>query len=77
MINYTTETTTVKIVKSLMCDCCRKTFSDVMDTQEFTHIDAIGGYNSAIGDGARYKCDLCSSCVKYLLGQYLRTEAFE
>ena len=78
MINFTTETTTtVDTVKSIMCDCCRKTFSNVMDTQEFTCIDAVGGYNSAIGDGARYRCDLCSDCVKELLGQYLRIEAFE
>ena len=77
MINYTTETTDVKKVTSIVCDCCRKTFSDVMDTQEFTHIDAVGGYNSSIGDGVRYQCDLCGNCVKSLLGKYLRIEAFE
>jgi len=73
MINYNTETIDAKI-KSITCDCCRKTFSDVLDKQEFTHVNDIGGYNSAIGDGVCYQCDLCSNCVNDLLGKYLRRE---
>lgn len=60
-------------VISVKCDCCKTTYTDTMDIQEFLHIDQFGGYNSAIGDEVHYQCDLCSNCVKYLLGKYLRT----
>lgn len=59
-------------VISISCDCCKKEYRDILDMQEFTHIDAIGGYNSAIGDEVRYQCDLCSRCVNGLLGKHLR-----
>ncbi len=54
------------------CDCCKKEFVDVLDIQEFLCIDVVGGFNSAIGDEVHYRCDLCSSCVKKLLGEYLQ-----
>ena len=72
MLNTETKTENVKYIVSMTCDCCKKDFFDVLDTQEFLHIDAIGGYNSVIGDETHYQCDLCSHCLKQLLGKYLR-----
>jgi len=74
MINRKTRTvkTTTAYIVSFTCDCCQKVFTDEMDTQEFLHIDEHGGYNSAIGDQTHYECDICSACVKKLLGEYLR-----
>ena len=74
MKNYKTETKTVdaEYMVSVTCDCCKNEFSDVLDIQEFHLIDETGGYNSAVGDEVRYQCDLCSGCVKKLLGKYLR-----
>lgn len=63
------EQTDTNYVKSITCDCCRREYSD---SQEFLHIDDVGGYNSAIGDDVHYQCDLCSFCVKNILGKYLR-----
>ena len=57
---------------TISCDCCKKEFADIMDRQEFICINVVGGYNSFIGDGVHYQCDLCSSCVKKILGEYLR-----
>lgn len=74
MINVEKKEETVinSYVTSMTCDCCGESYPDTMDTQEFLHIDDTGGYNSAIGDCTRYQCDLCSKCVKRLLGKYLR-----
>ncbi len=72
MINRKTEMAEFSRVVSVTCDCCKKEFTDILDTQEFLHIDDIGGYCSAIGDEDHYVCDLCSCCVKQLLGKYLR-----
>jgi len=73
MIKYRTEQREVKVKVSITCDCCKKEYTDVVDTQEFIHIEDIGGYNSAIGDCVHYECDLCSECITRLLGKYLRT----
>lgn len=77
MINTGTRLVVSTYAKSISCDCCHKEYSDVMDTQEFLFIDSVGGYNSAIGDEVHYKCDLCSACIKRLLGKYLRTDCKE
>lgn len=72
MRRYKTEAIDQQIVVGLQCDCCKKDYTDEMDTQEFVCIDDTGGFNSVIGDGVHYRCDLCSACVKMLLGKYLR-----
>ena len=59
-------------IVSVTCNCCKKVYTDSMDWQEFIYIDDHGGFNSAIGDGVHYQCDLCSNCVKKLLGEYLQ-----
>ena len=61
-----------KYLVSIQCDCCKKDFIDELEIQEFLRINEIGGYSSAIGDEVHYQCDLCSACVKRLLGKYLR-----
>jgi len=61
-----------QVVESVICDCCHKEYTDVMDIQEFLHIDEVGGYYSMIGDDVHYQCDLCSECTKNLLGKYIR-----
>ena len=76
MLNTKIRTTETLRIISITCDCCKKEFSGIWDTQEFLCIDDIGGFYSAIGDGTRYQCDLCSACVKKLLGKYLRFPDF-
>lgn len=74
MINTETKQVVSVYVTSVSCDCCKKQYFNIMDRQEFLHIDVIGGYNSAIGDEAHYRCDLCTDCIKRLLGKYLRID---
>lgn len=72
MINQKNVTIERPITVSITCDCCKKDYPDVLDRQEFLLISETGGFNSAIGDGVFYRCDLCSACVKKILGEYLR-----
>ena len=71
MIHHRAKTAKVGYIV-ISCDCCKKEYSDVLDTQEFLRIDEVGGFNSVMGDEVHYRCDLCSSCVKKLLGEYLQ-----
>lgn len=61
------------VLASLTCDRCGKTV-EVDDPQvvEFLQLDEVGGYESPFGDGSRVETDLCPSCVKEVLGPWLR-----
>lgn len=75
MITYKTVEKKVKVQDSITCDVCTKSFDmsiDIMEIQEFTQIDFIGGYDSVFGDGASVKCDICQECLKNILGKFLR-----
>lgn len=62
------------ITTSIVCDCCGKEYEDIMDLQEFLSMDMDAGYNSAFPDGRQLELDLCSKCVKKLLGKYIRVD---
>lgn len=62
------------VFEAMICDKCGKEFRDVMDTQEFHHIDFIGGYSSIFGDMNHIRCDLCQNCLKSLIDGIYRVE---
>lgn len=72
MKNYDISTRTQSELKSITCDCCKKEYDDVMETQEFLSYKDTAGYSSIFGDMNRLSLDLCQYCVKKLLGKYLR-----
>ncbi len=74
MKNYRKETQEVELLEGITCDICGKTFTDVMETQEFLSIDFYGGYNSIFGDDNKVECDVCQYCLKEKLGQYVRVK---
>lgn len=68
-----TKTEEHQCIIALTCDVCSVTYDNELDLQEFLCLDEVGGYNSAIGDGTHFTCDICSQCMKKLLGQYMST----
>ena len=55
--------------------CGRRIYkTDVMELQEFHHIDFVGGYGSVFGDGERIRCDLCQHCLKDLIFPFYERE---
>jgi hypothetical protein len=69
----------VKALKpeKLICDCCKTTYDvdvDVMEVQEFHHVDFVGGFDSIFGDGVEVRCDICQYCLKKMLDGYWRVE---
>jgi len=65
-----------KTLKSVVCDCCKVEFSEVMDIQEFLYIDFVGGYGSIFGDGDNVTAEICQACVKSKLGEFLRISEY-
>jgi protein-arginine kinase activator protein McsA len=73
---------TIKLLKEInvpeliICDVCKKQIehNDYIETQEMTTIHFTGGYGSVFGDGAEIELDICQSCLKEKLGEYLRIE---
>jgi hypothetical protein len=74
MINTIKKSEEVEYIESITCDVCKTTYSDILDLQEFHHIDFVCGYNSRFGDGTNVKCDICQGCLDINLGDYLRYE---
>ena len=78
MILYKEITEPRKVVEEIECDVCRRKWKtegdDVMEVQEFTHINFVGGYDSIFGDGICVRLDICQHCLKDKLGEYLRLE---
>jgi hypothetical protein len=69
----------VKVPDKYKCDKCSKEFDVAIDwseSQEFHHINFIGGWGSIFGDGEEVKCNLCQYCLKELIGDYLQIEKF-
>lgn len=62
------------------CDFCHKSFSpdkDWEETQEFLHINFVGGFRSVFGDTYRVQCDICQGCLLKLLGNKARISPTE
>jgi len=65
----------VETLGKLICDVCKKEYNpekDILETQEFNHINFQGGYDSVFGDGSTVELDICQHCLKKLLGEYIR-----
>lgn len=63
-----------KVVKSIICDCCKKEYDEEWHIGEFLCYNDRAGYDSAFPDGCQLELDLCSKCVKKLLGKYIRID---
>lgn len=72
--------TSSRELESLTCDRCGRctAASDVMEIQEYLHIDYEAGFGSvAFPDLSRVRGDFCQYCVKELLGDFLTvTESY-
>jgi hypothetical protein len=80
MIKYQETTKTVKVPISVMCDVCKKEFSlenDFLESQEFQHINFVGGFGSVFGDDVEIQCDICQHCLLKLIGDYCRKDVVE
>jgi hypothetical protein len=65
----------VEVADLIICDVCKKEYSydkDILDIQEFVHINTCAGYGSIFGDGSTIKIDICQHCLDNKLGEYLR-----
>lgn len=59
-------------VVSIVCDKCKKEYSDELEIQEFLRIHIFGGYASVFGDGNETEADICQYCLKEWLGDSYR-----
>lgn len=78
MIKYKTVTEEREIPVTFICDRCKREFDREKDWEEIGEVVRlcdIGGYNSIIGDGTKWKVDLCQYCLYDLCGQYMEIES--
>jgi hypothetical protein len=59
-------------LQKIICDCCKKEFTDIFEIQEFISIEKDTGYGSIFGDDSLLLLDLCQHCVKKLLEPYIK-----
>lgn len=67
MIKYENKLEPIKIPVSFICDKCEEKYNlkeDFLETQEFVHINDVGGYGSIFGDGEEIKYDICQHCLR-------------
>lgn len=85
---YVEQAVPQKVIVSVECDKCHKVYHrgeektidgvpywncrDSFETDEFHHIDFVGGTGSDFGDGSRVECDLCQYCLKEFIGDFCR-----
>lgn len=75
MIKYAVEITSTQVPSTIACDVCKKEYNyatDIMEIQEFQHLNFIGGYNSVFGDGAEITKDICQHCLKKWLDDNIK-----
>lgn len=72
MKTYRREEVIQKVCVAITCDRCKTEYDDIMEMQEFLHFENDAGYGSVMGDGNRLRLDLCQTCVKELLGPFIR-----
>lgn len=61
-------------IESIICDICKKEYDDVMDLQEFINIRHTGGYSSVFGDGHTVTLDMCQTCFKEHLDEFIQDD---
>lgn len=64
----------VDTLVSIICDCCKKEYTDQLELQEFLCYANDAGYGSIMGDGNQLRLDLCQYCTQDILGSYIRIE---
>lgn len=77
MIEYKNISIEKRVPVSITCDKCKKKFDieeDVMEVQEFHHINFTGGYGSAFGDMEHILCNICQDCLYELIKDFYRIE---
>ena len=62
MVVKETEMRQVEVLKKIVCDKCKKEFTDDLELQEFHHVSFRGGFNSVFGDGVCVRADICQNC---------------
>jgi len=76
MIEYKIEIMERQMLESVTCDKCKKVFSYLdlgeFETQEFHHINFVGGYGSVFGDSCEVKADICQRCLLIMIGDFCR-----
>lgn len=67
---------TVRTCIAITCDRCKTRFddSDFLEIQEFMSFTQSCGYGSVFGDLNVRSIDLCQSCQKEVLGQWMRVD---
>jgi hypothetical protein len=57
---------------SMICDKCGSEYfgQDILELQEFLHINFTGGYASVFGDGIHVECDICQHCLKEMIDNF-------
>lgn len=58
------------------CDVCKTEYSDIMEVQEFHHINFTGGYGSVFGDGNKVSCSICQHCLYKLIKEFIKIETY-
>lgn len=62
-----------KVVSGKVCDVCnREVAADDLEFEEFWSIDRTCGFASVFGDGAHISLDLCQTCIKEKLGEWIQ-----
>ena len=60
-------------IAAYICDRCKKRVGDDwIERQEMLRWRKFGGYGSVFGDGNLITLDLCQSCTKEVLGDFIQ-----
>lgn len=60
-------------IAAYICDRCKKRVGDDrIERQEMLRWRMFGGYGSVFGDGNLITLDLCQSCTKEVLGDFIQ-----
>jgi hypothetical protein len=57
-------------IDGYVCDVCGKTITD-FEMGDVVSVDTVGGYDSVFGDGSKIQIDICGSCFKAKLGEFI------
>lgn len=68
-----TENQMVTVETDIVCDACGlECDTDSIEAGEYLKIGFTGGFASVFGDGNAVNADICQSCLKKHLGQFLK-----
>jgi len=61
------------------CNRCKRAFKynsdNMIEWQEFFHVEFEGGYGFIFGDEGKVTLDVCQTCVRVVLGEYLEVSS--